>query len=527
MSISQAEETNGYVQNELIVKFSSINNSFLVKKGDYSIFDSLNKVFDATSITLTGNRKLNNTYLIRYSKNQNLDLLVDTYMQTGLFDYAEPNYIGKGGGESSKLETFPNDPLFSRQYGLYNDGSFSLMPALEDADTDMELAWDIEKGDSSIIVAVLDGGIRFSHPEFNGRIWKNSEEVVNGIDDDENGYVDDIRGWDMINQDNDPTDDYGHGTNVAGIIAANPNNGIGYAGVDWRCKIMVGKILDNNNSGSYDGFAEGVYYAVDNGADIINMSVGGSFDSQLMRESIKYAYDNGVLVVACMMNENNDVTYYPAGYKTTIAVGATNPNDQRTSPFFWGGGSNYGEHIDVVAPGNYIYGLSNTSDNNYGSYWGGTSQATPLVAGICALLLAQDPNRSPFEIREILRNSSEDQVGKSFEDTPGFDIFHGYGRVNAYKALLYSITSVENKVGDKGISLFPNPTSSILNIATENTISKVIVTNMMGQEVFQRNDFNNLKSNNINIEKLPKGIYLVSLYNDKNSIVGTKKIIKE
>lgn len=530
-SNTQSENYNDYVQDELIVKFNTFNNhnNHLINTIDQSEFDILNKKFDATSISLTGNKRLENTYLIKYSENQDLDILVDSYMQTGLFEFVEPNYIGKGGGEQGNLELIPNDQYFSRQYGLYNDGSFSLSPSIADADTDMELAWDIERGDSTIIVAVLDAGIRFGHPEFQNRLWQNNSEIINGIDDDGNGFIDDIFGWDFINKDNDPTDDHGHGTNVAGIIGANANNKIGYAGVDWFCKLMIGKILDNNNRGSLNGFAEGVYYAVDNGADVINMSVGGSFNSQLFQEAIQYAYDNGVVVVACMMNENNSVIYYPAGYETTIAVGSTNPNDERTSPFFWRStsGSNFGQHIDVVAPGNYIYGLSNNSDTNYNTYWGGTSQATPLVAGLCALLLAQNPDRTPDDIKTIIRNSSVDQVGKSFEDTPGFDIYHGYGRVNAYQALTYSVSSIEDKYEESNVILFPNPVTNIVNIETEKSISRLIVTNMFGQEIFQQNDFNNVNSRFINIKKLPKGIYLISIFDEKNNIIDTKKIIKE
>ena len=239
--------------------------------------------------------------------------------------------------KSSKIElqSIPNDTYFSRQYGLYNDGTFSLSSATNDADIDMDLGWDIEQGDQSIIVAVLDSGIKLDHPEFSGRLWTNPNETLNGIDDDNNGYIDDINGWDFANNDNTPTDDHGHGTNVTGIIGANSNNNLGYSGVDRNCKLMIGKILDENNSGYYSWWTDGIYYAVDNGAKVINMSVGGSGFSSSMKDAIDYAYNNGVTVIACMMNENNNTTFYPAGYQNTIAVGATNPNDERSAPFFW------------------------------------------------------------------------------------------------------------------------------------------------------------------------------------------------
>ena len=189
---------------------------------------------------------------------------------------------------------------------------------------------------------------------------------------------------------------------------------------------MIGKILDENNSGYYSWWTDAIYYAVDNGAKVINMSVGGSGFSSSMKDAIDYAYNNGVTVVACMMNENNNTTFYPAGYQNTIAVGATNPNDERSAPFFWSttSGSNYGNHIDVVAPGNYIYGLNYQSDTNYNSYWGGTSQAAPLVTGLSSLLLAQDADKTPDDIRSIIRNTAEDQVGNVSEDISGFDIYY-------------------------------------------------------------------------------------------------------
>ncbi|MGB0897575.1 MAG: S8 family serine peptidase, partial [Flavobacteriaceae bacterium] len=192
--------------------------------------------------------------------------------------------------------------------------------------------------------------------------------------------IDDLTaGWDFINNDNNPTDDHGHGTNVAGIVLASGNNAIGYAGVNWNSRVMICKALNSTNSGSYAAIAGSIYYAVDNGAKVISMSIGGSGNSVTLSDAIDYCYNNGVVLVACMMNFNNNVNYYPAAYTNVIAVGSTDPDDKRSNPFFWSNtsGSNYGNHIDLVAPGNYMYGLSYSSDTNYGSYWGGTSQATP------------------------------------------------------------------------------------------------------------------------------------------------------
>ncbi|TNE33749.1 T9SS type A sorting domain-containing protein, partial [bacterium] len=499
------------------------------KSSSFTQLDSLNYNYGVNSIELVGNRELRSTYVLTFNESQNIPVLVKEYMQTGLFEYVEPNYIGYGGGQTEVQSTFPNEPLFPRQYGLYNDGTFPNSPAKPDADIDMELAWDIEKGDSSIIVAVLDAGAKLDHPEFAGRMWRNKKETINGIDDDNNGLIDDVQGWDYANNDNDPTDDHGHGTNVSGIIVANPDNGIGYAGVDWKCKLMVCKILNNKNSGSFVWFANAIYYAVDNGARVINMSVGGASMSQTLKDAVDYAYSKGVIIVACMMNENNSVTYYPAGFDHTIAVGSTNPNDERSNPFFWSpnSGSNYGNHIDVVAPGNYIYGLSYSSNTNYNSYWGGTSQATPLVTGLCALLLAQNPNRTPDEVRSIIRETAEDQVGKSSEDTPGFDIYYGYGRINAYKALKYSISTVENDLSSGRSIAFPNPTKSILHIECELNIHSLKIIDLLGNIKLEKRDLENLSLKELDISDLRNGIYLLQLYDAKNQLVHSEKIIKE
>ena len=146
------------------------------------------------------------------------------------------------------------------------------------------------------------------------------------------------------------------------------------------------------------------------------MSLGGSSYSQAMEDAINFAVNNNVPVFVSMMNEDSDQVYYPAGYYNSFSVGSTDPDDSRTSPFFWGGGSSYGSHIDVVAPGNYIYGLTFNSNSDYNYYWGGTSQASPLVAGIASLLLSQDSTRTPDQIYQIIRDSADDLVGDPAED---------------------------------------------------------------------------------------------------------------
>jgi thermitase len=532
VSFAQTIEKNN--KNRLIVKFkSSIGVEYSIPKSDkkfnHEKLDHINKKNKVQSIILSGNKKKKDTYILNFDSNQDIDHLIKQYNNSNLFEYVEPDFIGVGGGKKAALQDTPNDTYFSRQFGLYNDGTFSQSPATNDADIDMELGWDIEQGDESIIVAILDTGIKLEHPEFNGRLWINSNETINGIDDDNNGYIDDINGWDFANNDNNPTDDYGHGTNVTGIIGANSNNNLGYSGVDHNCKLMIGKILDQNNSGYYSWWTDAIYYAVDNGAKIINMSVGGSGYSSSMKDAIDYAYNNGVTVVACMMNENNNTTFYPAGYQNTIAVGSTNPNDERSTPFFWSptSGSNYGNHIDVVAPGNYIYGLDYQSNTNYNSYWGGTSQATPLVAGISSLLLAQDPNRTPDDIRSILRNTAEDQVGNASEDIVGYDNYYGYGRVNAYQALLQSSLSTDEFANTINLSIFPNPISNFVTISSKTAFKSILIRNILSTEIFRIENSYNLNSLKLDFTNFETGVYIVSILSIDGDLIVSKKIIKK
>lgn len=366
------------------------------------------------------------------------------YESLGFFDIVEPDYLGHAGGASFSFK--PNDDFYDRQWSLNNQGGFDLAPTKQGADIDMEAAWEITKGSEEVVIAVLDSGIRNSHTEFTGRIWNNIDETETATDADQNGYVGDVRGFDFTNKDNSPADDHGHGTNVAGILAANGNNSRGYAGVNWNCKIMPLKILDHNGSGFYSAWIEAIFYAVDNGAHVLNMSVGGSSFSAGMKEAFEHAIANGVTTVACMMNENNSVTYYPAGYQETIAIGSTDPDDMRSNRFPWDNskGSNFGGHIDLSAPGNYIYGLSHSHGNEYGIYWSGTSQAAPHVAGVAGLLLSMNPDLGPEEIRSILKESAEDQVGNNSEDLLGWDQYHGAGRLNAFNALNLLLTSIDD-----------------------------------------------------------------------------------
>ena len=463
--------------------------------------------------------------------------MINSYLNTGLFEYVEPNFIGKGGGVRAIT---PNDQYYGRQWSLNNNGTFpSPELAKADADIDMDDAWEIEQGDAAIVIAVLDTGAKLDHPEFAGRIWTNINETPgNGIDDDNNGYIDDYNAWDFAYDDNNPADSHGHGSNVAGIIGATGNNNIGYAGVNWNSQIMICQILNTENWGYYSWWASAIYYAVNNGANVLNMSVGGTSQSSSMEDALSYAYLNNVHVVSIMMNENNEVPYYPGAYPTTFAVGATNPDDTRCDPFSWGGGSNYGSHIDVSAPGNYIYGLSPLSNTNYNWSWAGTSQAGPHVTGLISLMLSLDNSRTIEEIWQIIRDTAEDQVGNPDEDIPGWDKYYGFGRVNANDALSYLLTNIDDNRNDISPSLFylsqnfPNPfnPATTINYQLPQNGHVVIRTyNIRGEQISELvNEFktSGYYSIRFNADDLSSGIYLYKIEIGKFSDVKKMLVIK-
>ncbi len=350
--------------------------------------------------------------------------------------------VGQGGASV-------DDPFFDVQWSLHNDGSFS-DDGVPGADIGALEAWEtLSTLDvPEIIVAVLDTGLALTEPDIAGRLWTNAGEIAgNGVDDDANGYVDDVDGWDFAYEDGDPTDGYGHGSNVTGIIAAERGNGIGYAGVCDACRIMPLKNLNDENWGYYSWWAESIVYAVDQGASVLNMSEYGSGTDAALLAAVEYAHANGVVVVACSGNTDSDLIGYPAGYDTTISVGATDDSDRRASPFGWGGGSSYGVTLDLVAPGDTVYGLA-PNPGVYDWFWSGTSQATPHVAGVAAIVMAIEPSLSPDEVRRLLGDTAVDLVGRAEEDTPGWDIHHGWGRLDAAAAVRQALAVDDDLDGD-------------------------------------------------------------------------------
>ena len=371
------------------------------------------------------NPNLKRIYLLRFSLDAPLEALKFAYEQNPLVEAVEYNYL-----RPTLADTIvPNDPKYPEQWSL---------PLMK-----LPQAWAIEKGDPSIVIAIIDSGIDYRHNDLAPKAWINPGEIPeNELDDDGNGYIDDVYGWDFtdapnlqaegdyLEGDNEPIDESGHGTHVAGIAGAMPNNGIGIAGVAWECPLMAiraGLSLGGSSRMQDDDSASAIIYAADNGASVINMSWGSEHRSFVIQDAIDYAYARGVVLVAAAGNSQKPAAIFPAAYRKVIAVASTEQNQQR---FYQ---SNFGASVDIGAPGNVI--LSTQIDNQY-RLLTGTSMASPHVAGVAALLLAKRPALTHEEVRHILINTA-DPVYQ--EDSDALDErFVGAGTVNAERALFAS-----------------------------------------------------------------------------------------
>jgi len=311
-------------------------------------------------------------------------------------EYAELNYRVRA------VDTMPNDPDFGKQWAH----SIIRSPA----------AWDLATGSTAVTIAILDTGIDEGHPDLAARI---------------------VSGYDLVDLDADPHDLNGHGTHVAGIAAAVTNNGLGVAGMDWQARIMPIRVLGEDGDGTVDDLAAGISWAVDQGAWLLNLSLGTYEDSTPVRDAIVYAHTNGVLVVAAMGNDNTGDRFYPAAYEEEVlAVAATGPNDAR-APY-----SNFGDYCDVAAPGGTelaaIYSTMPTypvwktkveGHSTWYDYVYGTSQATAYVTGLAALIWAKDLSLSAAQVQTTIEATAKD-LG-----TPGWDPSYGYGRIDPLAAL--------------------------------------------------------------------------------------------
>jgi subtilisin family serine protease len=324
----------------------------------------------------------------------------------GRVAYAEPNFLLHADDHGGS----PNDPSMHQLWGLDNFGqTVNWVTGTADADIDAQEAWSVSTGSSAVTVAVIDTGVDTSHPDLAANAWVNEGEDctgcrTNGVDDDGNGYVDDWRGWDFVNGDNNPADDNGHGTHVAGTIAAVGNNGLGVVGVTWSTKVMPLKFLSAAGSGTVADAISAILYANANGVPILNNSWGGDDFSQALLDAIERTDSSGALFVAAAGNSFTDTDAspnYPSGYEApnVISVGASDALDRRA----WF--SNYGAaSVDLSAPGANI--LSTWPGGSY-RFQDGTSMAAPHVAGAAALVKAAQPGSTGAGLKALLLRSAD------------------------------------------------------------------------------------------------------------------------
>lgn len=329
-------------------------------------------------------------YVIKLPENISVEAAVKAYQNLPEVEYAGPNYI-------MRAFITPNDPAFSAgyQWGLTQVNS--------------TLAWEYGRGATNEIIATVDSGADYNHPDLSAKI---------------------IKGYDYVYNDDDPMDEAGHGTSVAGVIAASTNNNTGIAGMAWHNKVLAVKALASNGSdvtGSYTDVANAIKYAADHSARVINMSIGSTYDSPEIKAAIQYAYARNCVLIAAAGNDNKNQVNYPAGYSEVLAVAATDSSNKKS---IWSSpsGSNYGTWIGVCAPGTSIY--STLPSTGY-AYSNGTSLATPFVSGLAGLILSNNPSFTPTEVYNKIKNSAKNIDN----DNPSYAGLLGSGLIDASRAL--------------------------------------------------------------------------------------------
>lgn len=387
----------------------------------------------------------------------------------------------------------PNDPFYSQEQNVYF-GQIQLPGA-----------WEITTGSRDVIIAIIDAGVDTDHPDIIGNMWFNrGEKALNGIDDDGNGYVDDLNGWDFLDEVSDPhpkfTNGYtfsgaNHGTVVAGVAASVTNNGIGLAGVCWNCKIMALRALDANGEGDTAHIARAIDYAVANGADIINMSFVGGLTDAALSDAVGRAYDAGVILVAAVGNDADsgfiagDLDFrplYPVCFdgqeNRILGVGSVNADNTKSSF------SNYGlDCIDINTPGNGIAGpqlydprLGEDFENKYRGGWQGTSVATPIASGIAGLMKSANPALSNSQVISIIRETAD--------NIDGVNGFYGgqlgAGLLNAAAALKKAAATVGEGAKRSAAAAQPGSKNILVASGVGREVS-VLVTDYSGSSSFQ------------------------------------------
>lgn len=414
------------IKGELICKIKEENRSiFQQKKFTNTDIDRLSDFLKVTSISKKFPRKFPNRqrtnaegyelvdlsliYKITYEVDYNEVTAAEMFLLSGMFHYVEAQVV-------PDLLHVPNDPKVGLQYHLDVIEAFK--------------AWDIQKGDTNVVIGITDTGIDTDHPEVVGRVKRNYNDPIDGIDNDNDGFIDNYFGWDTGENDNDPEVWQHHGNQVTGMCALNTNNGGDVAAIGYNCMLLPVKIC--NSSGHLVGAYDGIIYAADHGSNVINCSWGGTGSySQYHQEVIDYAtYNKGCVVVAAAGNGNFSSYFYPASYSNVISVGGTDELDKKwvTSANV---GSQYNDLVDVCAPAQNVVAMWRGGGS--GLIGRGTSFASPIVAGLAGLIKSEYPDASPQKIAAIIKSSTDDIYGVTGNDAYLGQL--GTGRINAFKAL--------------------------------------------------------------------------------------------
>jgi serine protease len=355
-------------------------------------------------------------YELKYSSDADLFKTINSLLQTGVLVYAEPKYL-------PKVSYVPNDPAVasSNQPFLVRINAFD--------------GWDVSKGDTDVVIGITDTGTDWDHPDLIANLQLNHADPINGADDDGDGYIDNYRGWDLGENDNNPTVGQcwtcPHGSHVSGCAAATTDNGTGVASPGFNSRFLPVKIADGN--GSLSKAYEGITYAADHGCQIINCSWGGGGGGTFGQNVIDYATINkNCLVIAAAGNNSSNLSFFPSAYNYVLAVAATNSTND-----FKAGFSNYGYYVDVCAPGNNIY--STVTDNTY-TDMSGTSMASPITAGVAAIVKSYFPSYNALQVGEQVRITADN----IYSLTPNQNYVNqlGTGRINLFNALTVSSPSV-------------------------------------------------------------------------------------